>query len=140
MSNCARTPPAAFARSSALFHGLSIKYPSFVSTAIQINFFAIEYVKRLTYWPLEGTHSVMTVCWSIVWPSWDKISEVKILIVLPVSVIISGSQGTLKTSPTIGSRTLNGRRTSSSFPFTNLRKRGLYRWEMNVVCSGRTQG
>jgi hypothetical protein len=49
-----------------------------------------------------------------------RISAVIIRNALPVSRIISGSQRTLKTSPTTGSRTLNGKRGSSNSPFKNL--------------------
>lgn len=64
--------------------------------------------------------AVMTVACSTVCPIWVSTSVVRIFKALPVSRIISGSQSTLNTSPTIGSSTLKGNLGSSCNPFRNL--------------------
>lgn len=71
----------------------------------------------------------MTVACSTVCPIWVSTSVVRIFKALPVSRIISGSQSTLKTSPTIGSSTLKGNLGSSCNPFRNL---GGYCYQQDV--------
>ena len=128
MRTSARTLPAALARSRALFHGLSIRYPNFVRTGVT----KCQKLRELNdkedilmgHWSALIS-AVMTVACKTVCPICERTSPVRIFSALPVSRIISGSQSTLKTSPTIGSNTLNGNRTSSCIPFINLQKFGV---------------
>lgn len=62
----------------------------------------------------------ITVACSTDCPTCESTSLVRILSVLPVSPSISGSHSTLKTSPTTGSSTLKGNRTSSFAEVINL--------------------
>src|SRR5258707_2801901 len=112
----AKTSPAAFARSSALDQGLSMRYPNFERTLYIVG--KLQFHIGPTKYALIGSckaliSAVMTVACKTVWLTCDNTSVVSILRALPVSPIISGSQRTLNTSPTRGSSTLNGNRTSS---------------------------
>lgn len=62
----------------------------------------------------------MIVAWRTCCPTWVTISDVRILSALPISAIMSGSQWTEYTSPTIGSMTEKGNRTSSTLLVMNL--------------------
>lgn len=64
--------------------------------------------------------AVITVACNAVVASCESTSPVRICSAEPASWIISGSQSTLKTSPTTGSSTLNGSLTSSCRPVMNL--------------------
>ena len=71
------------------------------------------------HWSADINPVIIVACRTVI-PICDKTSPVRIFNALPVSLIMSGSHRTLNTSPTIGSRTLNGSRTSSFTPFMNL--------------------
>lgn len=117
----ARTLPAARARSSALFQGLSMRYPSLVrTTRSSVQVAMHEDDDELMGHCRAVIRADMTVACRTVIPICERTSCVMIFNADPVSRIISGSHRTLNTSPTMGSRTLKGNRTSSWMPFMNL--------------------